>query len=248
MAELHEVLAVEGDRQGNAKRVSAEARHTFENKPNLFTGSLKSTRMFAEDAATVPDEHIAMVSTVAEKLKYVAESVGGYYDIVFQKDSANQNAVSDVIVDGQVFISAAPVTWLLGMETKLRDLRQTFESIPTLQAGTHWEEDPGHEKEGVFRSKFPKENFKTKKEVLHKVLYEATGQHPAQIEKWNEMVNVGLSTENIWSGMISPAQKSAMLFRIDNMIQGFKKARQRANGEHVEPTNVGQTIFNYILG
>lgn len=248
MPELHEILAVEGDRQGNAKRVSAEARHTFDNKPNLFTSSLKSTRMFAEDSAPVPDEHIAMVSTVAEKLLYVADSVGAYFNIVFQKDSANQRAVASVEINGVVLIADAPVTWLLGMETKLRDLRSTFEAIPTLQAGTYWEEDPAFEKKGVFRSRYPKENFKTKKEVLHKVLYEATGSHPAQIETWNEMVNTGLSTENIWSGMISPADKSEFLSRIDTLIQAVKKARQRANSTHVETANVGQTIFNYILG
>ena len=248
MPKLHEALAVEGDRQGNAKRISLETRATFDNKPNLFTSSLKSTVMFAEDSAVVPDEHVAMVTTVEEKLDYLATQVGGYYDIVFQKDEANQRATADVEVDDLILVEDAPVTWLLGMETKLRDLRQTLEAIPTLQPGTYWEEDPGFEKKGVYRSKFPKENFKTKKEICHKVLYDATAQHPAQIETWNEMINVGLNTENIWSGMISPADKSDILTRVDKVIQGVKKARQRANGTEIESSAVGKAIFDYILG
>lgn len=245
---LHEILAVEGDREGNAKRILTEAKSTFGDKPNLFTASLKSTSMFADNLAPVPDEHVAMVTTVGEKLEYVSSVVAGYFDIVFQKDSANQRATADVVVDGEVLIANAPVTWLLGMETKLKEVRKVLENIPTLQPGIYWEEDPGHEKGSVFRTKHPVKRFKTQKVIKHSVLYEATAQHPAQIEKWNEMENVGEITETVWSGMVSPAVKASILSRADKLIQAVKKARQRANVTEVESCNVGEKLFGYLLG
>jgi len=99
----------------------------------------------------------------------------------------------------------------------------------------------------VFRTKFPTERFKTAKEVKHKVLYDATDHHPAQIETWNEMVNVGRITETTWSGMISPADKSLYIGRMDKLIQAVKKARQRANTTKVGKAEVGPTIFNYLF-
>jgi hypothetical protein len=245
---LHEILAVEGDREGNAKRLMVEAQQTFENKPNLFTGSLKSTRMFDENSPVVPDEHVSMVTTVGEKLDYLAKAVGSYFNVVFQKDEANQRAMADVVVNGNIIVKDAPVTWLLGMETKLRDLRKVLERIPTLQPGVYWEPDPGHEKANVFRTKHPVSRFKTMKVPMHKVLYEATDRHPAQIETWNEMANIGEITETTWTGMVSPADKAAILGRMDQLIQGVKKARQRANATEVKPSDVGEKIFDFLIG
>lgn len=244
---LHEILAIEGDREGNSKRIINEANQTFKNKPNLFTGTLKSTVMLDADAPAMSDEHVSMVTTVEEKLLYVADSVGKYFDVGFQKDSANQRAIADVIIDGESLIKDCPVSWLLGMETKLKELRKVIEVIPTLAPGIYWEEDPGHEKANVFRTKHPVERFKTAKVVKHKVLYEATKEHPAQLETWNEMENVGRITETTWSGMVSPAVKSRYIGKMDKLLQAVKKARQRANATPVEKAEVGSKIFNYLF-
>ena len=37
---LHEILAVEGDAEGNARRVLQEAKNTFSDKPNHLTNML----------------------------------------------------------------------------------------------------------------------------------------------------------------------------------------------------------------
>lgn len=246
MAVLHELLAVEGDREGNAKRILTEARSKF-GQPNEFKATIRSYEAFDENDPEVADERTAMVTTVDEKLEYLAGFVGKYYDVVFEKDSANQRATADVVIDGMVLIKDAPVTWLLGMETKLRDVRKTFEKIGTLDAGKFWEADPGYEKANVLREKFPEVVFTTKKQTLHKVLYEATDHHPAQIETWNEDVKSGRKTTMNWSGLISSADKSALLGRADKLIQAFKKARQRANNEKVEKAEVGVVIFDYLF-
>ena len=48
--------------------------------------------------------------------------------------------------------------------------------------------------------------------------------------------------------MISPAEKSALLGRIDKLIQATKKARQQANAAEVVNREIGRKIMDYING
>jgi hypothetical protein len=84
--------------------------------------------------------------------------------------------------------------------------------------------------------------------MKHKVLYDATEEHPAQLETWSEDIPIGKFTETLWSGMLSPAEKSAKLGRIDKLLRAVKKARQRANAVDVVDVTIGKELFNYIEG
>lgn len=245
MSKLHEVLAVESDLKEVSKKVSEEAKKTFSGKPQHFLGAIRSVQMFDENAPVEADQHQAMVTTVHDKLDYLREHVSKFLDVVLQKESTNQVARADIIVDDQTIASDVPATYLLGLESKLADLRHVYDQIPTLQPGVEWELDASRG-EGVYRSKYPEEKVKTAKTVRHKVLYEATKEHPAQIEKWTEDEKVGKITINTWSSMLTPAEKSKLLGRIDKLIRAVKKARQRANGETVLKAEIGSSLFGYI--
>ena len=101
----------------------------------------------------------------------------------------------------------------------------------------------------------PEEKFRTAKTFQHKVLVPAQfpkegegGQAlPAQIEKWEETRNTGLYVKNVWSGMITPAEKYALLGKIDKLVRGVKRARQKANTQDVEKRTIGKEIFDYIF-
>lgn len=256
MTKLHEILAVEPDLEGTAKKVTKEGEKTFE-KGALFIGFEKSWEMFAEERSkeAPPPERQNMETTVHDKLAYVCGHLARYYDSVLTKEFANQTAWADLVVDGEVLISDAPATFLLGMENKLKALRAMYERIPTLAMGFEWSkaEDLG---EHVYRQVNPEVKFKTAKTFRHQILVQAMfpseGQGgtslPAQVEKWEETENVGMSTKSTWCGMISSAQKSAILHRLDNLIQACKGARQRANDIQVSKINVCKALFAYING
>ena len=101
--------------------------------------------------------------------------------------------------------------------------------------------------EGIWRSKYPENTQKQEKTIQHKVLVEATKEHPAQVERWAENRTVGTYTLKKVCGMISPAEKSKYLGRIDSLIRATKKARQRANATSLVKRKVGTTLFNFIL-
>lgn len=249
MSQLHELLAVEGDLKGEKIKIGMEAKSTFSKKPGLFHGFVKKLEMFDENRSKEETTDTQVITTtVKDKLNYISGAFERYFDVKLQKESANQEAKADVILsDGTKIIEGAPVTFLLGMEEELKQLRDIYGSIPTLQSGIKWEKD-AETGDCVWRDVNPPEKMKTEKTIRHKVLTVATKEHPAQIEKWHEDVPVGKYIVGASSGMISSAQKSVILSRLDMLIRAFKKARQRANNQKVKNLQIGELLFNYING
>jgi hypothetical protein len=86
----------------------------------------------------------------------------------------------------------------------------------------------------------------TKKVPNVLVLYEATPEHPAQVQAFNEDVRVGTRTTMLQSGMVSFQDKAKILNRIDKLLRAVKEARQRANDVDIAAIKVAEAIFNYI--
>lgn len=246
MAKLHELLAVEGDLEGAFKKILAESAAAFTKKVSeLFYGAIRTLRLFDDEAQVTEPEHKHMTTTVKKRLDYQQEHVIRYLDAVLQKEATNQEAKADLVVDGVTIMAGLPATFLLGLESKLKKLREVYEAIPTLQAGVKWELDPNRG-DDVYRTAHPDETFKTKKTMKPVVLYEATKQHPAQVKEVPEDVNVGKYTTEKWTGVLSPADKSALIGRLDKLIRAAKKARQRANTTEVVEISVGKEIFDFL--
>ena len=242
---LHEILAVEQDVEKIATNIIDEAKITFTKKANLFQGQVKTAEMYDDDAPVPAPEVIKLEETVPSKLRYVGKAIARWLDVVLQKETTNQNAVADLVVDGEVLATAVPATFLLGLENKIKRMRDMYLHIPTLQPGIRWQPAPD-QGDNVFSAEDPIERFITNKQVKSTVLYEATKEHPAQIDKWTEDVKVGRYLIQPTSGMITPARKAEILERLDKLGQAAKAARMRANATEVEKLNIGQTLVNYI--
>lgn len=246
MAKLHEVIAVENELQAVSQKMLDECKNTFNKKVTHFLESNRVLTMFDEGRK---DENLtefqAMVSNVDDRLAYTEKHVIKYFDLIARKEATNQNAKANIVIDGVELIADVPATLLLGLESRLKKVREIYEAIPTLQPGIDWKLDNKRGK-GIYVTSKPTESMKTEKQVTHKVLYEATKEHPAQIEKWNTDVAIGRNVNTVWSSMLSPADKANLLERTDTLIRAVKKARQRANTEKVVDLNIGKVLFDYI--
>lgn len=250
MSKLHELLAVEGDLDGVAKKVMEEAFVTFTKKVEHFIGAHKWLEMFDEDRKQEEEafvEHKELVTTVPEKLVYISEAIIKYYDAIAQKEYTNQMARADVELDGEAILKGMPATLLLGLESRLKFLRGIYDGIPTLAPGIEWVPDKTRS-EYTWKAKELDTRHKTEKAFKYQILVQPTKEHPAQIEKWNVDTPVGNFKTEKWCGALSPASKSKLLGRVDNLIRAIKKARQRANTQEVLNVHIGETIFNYLHG
>ncbi len=245
MSKLHELLAVETDVESTYKKVVDEAINTFIKKTDHFIGTHRELSMFDESKQNENiTEHKERVTTVKEKLDYVKDFAVRFFDVVLQKEKTNQLATADLIVDGKTLATNLPATFLLGMETKLRTVRNLYENAPTLPPGMKWERD-NEAGDGVYRTVLD-DKLKTAKSFMHKVLIAPTDKHPAQIEKWEEQIPVGRYKSTAEYGMLTPAEKSQLIGKIDKLIQACKQARQRANCVDIVSEEIGKTIFEFI--
>ncbi len=248
MAKLHEVLAVESGLQTAAKKINEETIKTFGKKDEHFVRTVKTISHFAEeDQRLDTSETKALVTTVAAKLKYFAGPNIRALDAYLQKEATNQIAVADLEIDGTVIAAKVPATVLLGLETKLAELRTVYEAIPTLAPGPTWVADP-EQGADVWRSEHPDVTFRTKRVVKPVVMAPPTKEHPAQVQAIQEDVPTAKITTQNWSGMISSAQKSDLLERVDKLIRATKRARQRANAATVVEAHIGKALFAYLHG
>jgi len=249
MAKLHEVLAVDSDLAETAKKVAAEALITFTKKVDHFLGHDKRLVMFDQDRMQEEGgarERKELVTTVQEKLDYVAGHLIRHFDCLAQKEATNRVAQANVETPGgEVLLHDMPATLLLGLENKLAMFRKVYEAIPTLTPGIDWEQDSS-ERPGVYKASHPIVRHKTEKTYKSKILVEPTPQHPAQIEKWTEDVPIGDFKTEQYSSMITPARKSILLGRIDELLRLIKQARMRANSAEVVDKSVGEFIFDWI--
>ena len=247
---LHEILAVEGDREGIAKKIVHETTNVFGNKHSLFLGGSKTLKMDQaghESAEAAAQEITEIVTTVDERLDYTRKAVVQWLDVVLTKEATNQTARANLIVDDVVIAENVPATFLLGLESKLKNLREMYMAVPTLAPGTSWIPDTVAGR-GIYRAEHSEVRAKTAKVPQFKVLYEATKEHPAQIERWNEEVTVGRFISTPQSAMMPASRKAEVLGRLDKLIQATKQARMRANNVEIVESQIGNALFNYING
>jgi hypothetical protein len=100
---------------------------------------------------------------------------------------------------------------------------------------------------GIFRADLDDVRDKAEKKTEYITVAPATEAHAAQVAKEMNTLVVGKFTTKKWSGMISPAEKSDVLARVDALIRAVKRARQRANQAEVVKTTVGNKLFEFIL-
>lgn len=243
--QLHEILAVDGDRQNAANAAIEEGLVTFTKKANHFMGQFREVTFFDEErAGENAKESKAIDDTVMNRLEFTAKRVIPSFDTLLTKEATNQNASADVIIDGATLLENVPGTYLLAMEKRLAGMVQMYRSIPTLAPGVEWSEDPTLGK-GVFRSP-AQPQMKTEKVFGSIVLYAATKEHPAQVKETSQDKAVARIDTTHFSGMISPAKKAQILGRLDKLIAAFKQARQRANTTEIVDRKAGRAIFDFL--
>ena len=247
----HEILAVEAGLAETSNRIQKETTKTLDTKRSLFTGLVKSHKLFKEEDQhlTQATEYKEVESTVQEQLDYAGSELSKYWDASLQKEEANQRAKADIIVDGKVLSKDVPVTILLAMETKLLSAQAMYNAIPTLDASKAWEPDSTYAKDNVFRTKNASERMQEIVSKDWKEVSAATVQHKAQIVQTEKRETVGKYVQYDYSGALTSIDKAQKLERLTKLIRAVKMARQRANGTVVNTKlSIGSTLIDYING
>jgi hypothetical protein len=247
MAKLHELLAAEKTATNTRDQLTKDTENKFAKGENYFTGFTKVLEMLGDNTANAAIEAAArqdkaLPTTVVATLDYYLKQWERTEDVLFQKNLTNTTALADLEFRGTVIATGVPVDELMGLETRLSDLRKLATQIPTLDASREWAVDADAQQAGTWKAVNPQITTKTEK------LYPHSDKHPAQIEKVTEDVPVGKFTLNVISGATTAIQKANVLAVLDDLIIEVKKARTRANSVEVKVVQIGSTITSLIMG
>lgn len=240
---LNQVIALVNGKKTRTKKALTGIYQQLA-KSDAFAGLDRSYQPLDDEGETRPPEQKVVQLKVSDILKKVEELMSEAFDIVYTQDIANTVACADIVVDEVVVVKDVPVTHLLYLEKQLDDIHTFIGHLPVLSLDTKWEFDGNKD---VYVSSPTKTNA-TKKILRNHVKAEATDKHPAQVEVYTEDVKVGEWTTVKFSGAMPIKEKNELLARVVKLQEAVKKAREAANGADVGSFNIGDKLFNYILG
>lgn len=239
MGKLHELLAVESQLASQANELLKSTKELFA-QPQKLLGQLRKYRPIEEGGKVLADEITNLSTTVTAEMALLFKAFGTWVDASIQKEVTNQQTAAKVKFGNKEFELPAPA--LLNLESKLLNLRSVIEALPVNDTTERWDFD----KEADCWISAPRITYRTEKLPKAFVAYEATKEHPAQVQIFTEDVRVGEWTTLIKSGMISPSQKRGIISRLDEVAAEVKKARQRANDVEVVNINIADALLSYI--
>ena len=240
---LNQMLAVSKGVKSEAQRAFTDAHRDVQKQP-LLSGISRTYQPKDDDGERLPSESTKVQITATGVIADVKTTLVRLFDVVATLDTANTHAKADVVVDGNVLVRDAPVTYLLFLEKQLTDLHTFVSKLPTLDPSENWtfSESAGHYAADAVQT------TRTKKVPRNHVKAEATEKHPAQVEMYTEDVITGLWTTIKFSGALPATEVRAMLGRLTKLQEAVKFARESANGTEIEDVKVGGAILGYLFG
>ncbi|MDP1563162.1 MAG: hypothetical protein Q8M16_17420 [Pirellulaceae bacterium] len=242
MPKLNQIIAIQSTKKSLAKDALTAAYHQLQ-KADLLTGISRNYKPKDELGEVLPHENKLVQVKVTEVLEQVSRSLREMFDVVATQDYANCLAKADVVVAGQVILRDVPVTHLLFLEKQVTDLQTFIEKLPVLDPAERWTYDSSQD---CYASE-SFQSLRTKKVPKTHVKYEATKEHPAQVEMYMEDVTAGTWTTLKFSGAVPASIRNGMLDRVRSLQDAIKAARETANGIEVEKQEVGEKLLKFVF-
>ena len=242
---LHQIIALANTKKAQGQANLTDLHKTLQ-RTALLDGIARTYRPINDDAPAserLPSESKKIQVRVSECIDRAKAILTEMIDLVATQDLANTEAFADVVVDGKVIVSHVPATHLLFLEKRLEDLVTFVTKLPTLDPAESWSKNA----EMDCWATEPFETVKTKKVPRNNVKYEATKEHPAQVETWMEDVPVGFWSTTKFSGAIPDSDRRAMLARIRKLQDAVTKARGEANSIEVKDHPVAKAFLGYVF-
>jgi hypothetical protein len=242
---IHQLLAVE---KGVATKAQATATKAYQiaQKTPLFNGMSRTWQPVDDEGPTFPNERSKVQVNVKKLLNLVSDDLGECFNLWFQRDASNMQAVADVTVDGEVIVEKAPVTFLLAMEKQLTNILTFVQSLPELDSADDWIEDTSS---GLFKTPVPIQTQKTAKVVEVKVIFQPSQHAPGGV--YDKIPNdrvIGHWNTIKESGAIPAERKQALIRKTQKLQSAVKMAREEANSIPVTAqADAGRSIFGYLF-
>jgi hypothetical protein len=243
MTHLSQIIAIEKDIKEKAIQSKSRAEGIF-GKSSLLFGLSRNYTPKDDEGEKLPSENTSVQIKSRQIFDEVQTSLTILFDTVAIKDYANCLAKANISVDGKILLADVPATYILFLEKQLAELLIFIKKTPTLDASEVWKYDASQD----CYATDPIETIRTKKIMQRFVLAEATKEHPAQVQIYQEDVPTGRWKTIKYSGAIPTKELNEIIERIEKVQQAVKFAREEANRSEVKKIQTGNPLLHYIFG
>lgn len=243
MPKLNQILAIE---KGTKDRCQGFLTNVYQmlQKGELLVGISRTYDKIDEDGEQFPAETKRVQMRSNEVIASIVKELSDLFDVTAAKDFANTEANADVVLDdGTTLLSAVPATYLLWLEKRLVDLHTFVSKLPELSSAETWTFD---ETQNCYRSD-PHKTAKTKKIPKPFVKYEATKEHPAQVEIVADDRVTGYWTTVNYSGALPATRVAELKERVVKLQAAVKFAREQANLQDAPRQKIGEKVLGYLF-
>jgi len=242
VAKLNQIIAVADGQKGRTQKAITEVYHKLQ-KDALLTGISRKYLPKDDEGDQLPPEYKKVHFSVEDVLGDAESAMARLFDVVATLDMANCTAMADVVVGGVPIVKDCPVTTLLFLAKQLTDIHTLVESLPVLDPSEDWT----YNAQSSCYATNAKETTRTVKVPRAFVKYEATKEHPAQVDVFTEDIVVGYWETIKFSGAIPQAQKTLWLEKVRDLQDAVKRAREEANCAEVRAVEIGAKILDAIF-
>lgn len=239
---LHQAIAIEKTVRSDGERKFTDAYHRIQ-KVELLAGLTKTYTPSAEGGEALPGESVKVQTIATDVLADLSTVLVRLFDFTATKDTTNQLAIADLVVDGTVIAKDLSVSTLLFLEKKLVDITTFVTKLPVLDPARDWSES---DIPGVFKAT-DIHTSRAKKVPRNHVKAKATDKHPEQVELYYEDVIVGTWTTRLFSGAVPASRKAVLLARLHQLAVATKAARESANQVEVVDRKFGDALMGWLL-
>lgn len=204
------------------------------------------TRRYEPIDASAPEEGVDTQLPrlrAADLLVTVRDTLMEPWNLHATRDRGNMHATGTIIIEDGPSIEDVPLITLLALEKQLIGLRRAFADLPERDPSVSWEWD---EEQGFWRSQETKK-AKTKAIPKGSTVSPATEKHAAQVLPYTDNETIGFYVTTVFSGAITPRQKTDLLIRMDNLVRAVKMARAQANDRPAEVFRPAAQLLNYLF-
>lgn len=212
-------------------------------KQALLTGISRTYRKINDLDPDLPGESTRVQIKASRVLLELRDVLVRMFDVTAAVDWTNCEALSDVVVDGQVLIADAPVPYLLYLEKQFKEIRQFVSDLPTLDPAEKWTWDDNADAWAAELAV----TTRTKKTMHNHVLAAATDKFPAQVTPYQEDEIVGYWDTIKFSGAMPASRRNELLDRIVVLSDAVKYAREQGNMTEVVDPKPAAAVFAWLL-
>jgi hypothetical protein len=247
MTKLNQILAIERGEKEKSYKDLTEAHRGLKHAGTL-SGFDKKYEPLHEDGEVFPPERQILQTRVHRIVERTAAISRRHWDLVATRDWTNCVARADLVLHPEteqatVLIENVPATHLLWLEKQLNDLHTFCKDLPTLPTDEEWAWDADQD---CFRAP-PAKTVRTKKIVRPIVKYEATKEHPAQVDLVQEDQTIGHWTTVKYHGALGVTRVEELKSRVRALQRAVKFAREQANSVTVTDAHVADKVFGYLF-